>query len=45
MQMEEQGEPGDEESGELGGDGAADSARGSEYCIWIKSSNGIMDYK
>ena len=36
-------EPGGEESGELGGDGAAGSASRSKYCIQVRSSNGVAD--
>ena len=34
---------GDEESGELGGDGAAGGASGSKYCVQVRSSNGVAD--
>ena len=43
--MEKQGKPGDEESGELGGDGVVGSAGRSKYCIWIRSPDGITDHK
>ena len=33
MWMEKWGEPGEKESGELGGDGAAGGASESKYCI------------
>ena len=39
------GRPGDEEFGELGGDGAADDASGSKYCIWVRSPNGVANHK
>ena len=43
--MGEQEKPGDEESGELGGDGVACGAGGSKYCIQIRSPNGVADCK
>ena len=38
-------EPGGEESGELGGDGAAGSAGRSKYCVWVRSPNGVTDHE
>ena len=43
--MENQGGPGDEEFGELGGDGAAGGAGGSKYCIQVRSPDGITDHE
>ena len=39
------GKPGDEESGELGGDGVAEGASGSKYCIRVRSPNGVTDHE
>ena len=41
--MGNQGGPGDEEFGELGGDGAAGGAGGSKYCIQVRSPDGVTD--
>ena len=41
--MEEWGKPGDDESGGLGGGGAAGSTSGSKYCIWVRSPNWTAD--
>ena len=41
--MGEWGKLGDEESGELGGDGVAGGASRSKYCIWVRLPNGITD--
>ena len=43
--MEEWGRPGDEESGELGGDGAAVGTSGLKYCIQVRSPNGVTDHE
>ena len=43
--MREWSEPGGEESGELGGDGAAGSAGGLKYCVWVRSPDGVTDHK
>ena len=43
MWMVEWEEPGGEESGELGGDGAAGAAGGSKYCIQVRSPDGVAD--
>ena len=43
--MGEWGKPGDEESGELGGDGVAEGASGSKYCIRVRSPNGVTDHE
>ena len=34
-----------EESGKLGGDGLADNASGSKYCIRVKSPDRVVDRK
>ena len=39
------GKPRDEESGELGGEGAAGGADGSMYCVQIRSPDGVADCK
>ena len=36
---------GGEESGKLGGDGAAGGAGRSKYCIQVRSPNGVTDCK
>ena len=41
--MGEQGRLGNEESGELGGDGTVGGAGGSKYCVWVRSPNGVAD--
>ena len=38
-------EPEGEESGELGGDGAAGNASRSKYCIQVRSPDGVVDRK
>ena len=43
MWMVEWEELGGEESGELGGDGAAGAAGGSKYCILVRSPDGVAD--
>ena len=43
--MGELRKPWGEESGKLGGDGAAGSVGGSKYCIQVRSPNGIVDHK
>ena len=43
MQIREQEEPGGEELGELGSEGATGGAGRSKYYIWIRSSKEVAD--
>ena len=39
------GRPGDEEFGKLEGDGVAGGASRSKYCVWVRSSDGVMNHE
>ena len=37
--------PWGEESGKLGGDEVAGGASRSKYCVWVRSSDGVMNHE